>query len=273
MALTLAAIRPWIRQSAREAGAIGEYTEAQVDRAFITVGARFCRITRAIRSVSTLAITSATAALPSFPTGFRPEQALSAYLNDDDETTVRIVDPEKLRADRTADDASGVPTELCFDTATAGQVYPTPDAAYTLSLRWWHTFQDGSLWTPGARGAYSSAVTYRVGDVVSVTSGSTTIYVCIQAPALNQAPASSATYWTSLGTGTAASVDPALITCNIPDDWLAELLPKGPPAILQGNDPKHRYATQAWADYLAFENSIKGAGGTGAKSVTRERAW
>lgn len=123
------------------------YPAEAVDTAIIEVLTRFCRKTRFLLTTSDVVLTHAAAAMGTFPTGFRPDMAVRAWIAT--EADVEIIDHESLQGYQNADDGEGVPEYLAFTSLTTGEVWPTPDAAYTLTLRWSKPF---TSWTPGVAG-------------------------------------------------------------------------------------------------------------------------
>jgi hypothetical protein len=78
-------------------------------------------------------------------------------------------------------------------------------------------------------------------------------------------------WWAPFTAWTSGTESPDDVILNIPADWLTEILPLGPPAILQHNELTHAYATESYQKYLALAKTFVGAGGSGAKSLTRPR--
>lgn len=78
-------------------------------------------------------------------------------------------------------------------------------------------------------------------------------------------------YWQPFTSWTPGTAGDASISFNIPDDMLAQILTYGVPAVLQHNQPEHRYASESWKKYLEFEQRMMGAGNLGAKVLIRER--
>ena len=78
-------------------------------------------------------------------------------------------------------------------------------------------------------------------------------------------------YWQPFTTFTAGTATPDSVVLNIPEAILAEILPWGPPALLQHHEPEHQYhASPAWDRYLEIERSFAGAG-TGVRKVQMRR--
>lgn len=140
--------RDWVRQFARDAGDSSNVSDAEIDRAILTVGQRFCRETRCLRTASTVTLTadSSTANIAAMVTaGFTPEQIIDAYIDGQAEP-LSIVDYTDINARLSDEPATSVPQGIAFPTATTCKVYPTPDLAHVLTIRWWQAF---TTWTPG----------------------------------------------------------------------------------------------------------------------------
>lgn len=121
------------------------YSDADVDRSIQWAGNDFVEHSHYTKTTSTMAISDGSTALPAFPTGFRPERLLSAYIVAEGKTLdVRPYEELVELIDQEA--GEGVPTKIAFTTLTTGVVYPIPDAAYTLAVRFWEPFTD---WTAG----------------------------------------------------------------------------------------------------------------------------
>ena len=159
-----------VRQFARNAGDSTAYSDTACTNAINIVGTRFVQQVRSQRVTTDITLTSGntTATITTLTTlGFRPDMLLSVYLTNraraldvvswDDlqllrSTTGRTtLDPTDGRSTDAVTPASGTPTTLAFETFTGAEVYPVPDAAYTLRFRWCTPF---SL-TGGSGGAIS----------------------------------------------------------------------------------------------------------------------
>lgn len=204
-----------------------------------------------VSSISTLA---------SDVTSFHPKRMISAYPSTTDGTAdaqtgqaISLVDYDRIIKGLNVVQETGGICKMAWVNPTLAALYPAPSIDYNVTLRWWIPF---TVFTLGTQGAYSSAVTYYPGDVVS---NSSRTWQC-KVTALAQTP-TAGTYWNDLGANTL--VAPAGVTLNIPDDVLSEILTCGAPAQLQKNQPEHKYAADAWATYLALESSYIGAGGLG----------
>lgn len=144
--MTIATARTWIRDFARNAGDSTEYSDARVDRALQFVGSRFVRVTRCTRTTSNLTITSGSSAITaSAVTNFRAEYLFRAYIPAQGE--LQIIDHEDLLDLQVKQGESGLPTFIAFTSTNVGEVYPTPDAAYTAKLLWYEPF---TTWTAGS---------------------------------------------------------------------------------------------------------------------------
>lgn len=152
MAYTLSDARLWVRQFARNAQSSSMYSDSDVDRAIMTVGDDFVWKTNATRTLSSLSIISGTSTITSgFATGFVPERILRAYIatyNDltitTHETVLRLLKDNAISA--------GTPTHLGFYSTTALEMYPTPDANYTLKVLWVPPFSSFTVGTGSPTG-------------------------------------------------------------------------------------------------------------------------
>lgn len=62
-------------------------------------------------------------------------------------------------------------------------------------------------------------------------------------------------------------------TLNLPDSWLTQILPLGPPALLQMHEPQNKAVAQGkWEEYQALEKSFMGAGSLGVRVAHRTMA-
>ena len=267
MAFTLLDARSRIRLAARNADDSGLYTDAAVDNALVLALDEWTRIVKPTRTTSTLTLTAASASLPTLPTGFLPEQLLRVYLT----LSGQFVRPNIMSISYDAllekqyengGDAVGRPQYMAFTSPTAGVVYPTPDNAYSLLLRWW---SQPTSWTAGTQGLYAAGTAYQKGDVVS---DSGTLYLALQA-SLGQTPSSSATYWVSQGSGTATA--PSAIAMPFPDDHMRAIFAFGAPALLQHTEPAQAYASEAFAAFKEKAESIAARGASAIAGQTSEK--
>jgi hypothetical protein len=143
--MTVDEARTYVRQFAQNAGDSSVYSVADIDRAILTVGEDFVRITRCIPATATVALAEGSADVDlSDIDNFRPTRLSRAWI--DDYPALSIQDIQTVRYRRNCSDASGRPTTIGFSSWTAGQVWPRPDADYTLNLAWFAPF---TTWTPG----------------------------------------------------------------------------------------------------------------------------
>lgn len=206
--------RLWVRQYSRNAGESTTKPD-DIDRAIQSVCNRFCRMTRCLPTVTAVAIASgaATVSLTALAaTRFTTQKLISAYLTTGIGQAMAVSTYEAVTRNLAQDPTAAEPRLLAWRDATTAKIYPTPNAAYTLEVRWWQPF---TAWIPGAAGS---------------------------------------------------------IDLNLPDELLAEILPYGPPAVLQHNLPEYKYAVQSWQKYLEFEKSLMAAGTTGAQVADREKS-
>lgn len=260
--MTLVTARRLIRYFARNAGDSTFYTNAAIDFSLQSVGQRFCRNTRALITAPaaiSLAVDDASFVVAGT---VMPEQILGLYLSDK-ACPLELTDYGALKRLQVDQASSGSPRKAAIlsnsGLATTFQFWPTNDAVRTVQPRYWTPF---TIWEAGTIGAWSSSVAYIKDDVVSASSNK---YVCILANT-NQTPPN-ATYWTLIGAGTASA--PASITLSLPEAWLSQILPWGPPAILQATEPEHAFANASWQKYLEVEKSFMGAGDLAVRSTPR----
>lgn len=230
----------YVRQFARNAGE-SVYSADQIDRAIQAAGDEFVRRSRVIREVDPITLTANTSALPTLPTGFRPDRLIDAYLSgtnvqidtnvyaigtfggpyaqgavtgasESDERrriSLRLVPYQQVLSQQIVLPQTQQPTLMGFQTWATGQVWPTPDQNYTLNLLWLPFF---SVWTPGDA--------------------------------------------TQLNT-----------VLNVPDEFLRPALTYGATAFLQHTDPQQQYANPSWKMFIEFCESCRGEGSLGVRSV------
>jgi hypothetical protein len=138
VATTLTTARALVRQFARNAGESSMYSDADVDRAIQAIGDDWIHHTRCTRTLSDLSLTADDSDLPSLSSlataGFLPEQIVRVYIAS--EGDLSVVPHETLLYEQEVNPRTDTPEWLAFTTATAGEVYPTPDTAYTLKVLW-----------------------------------------------------------------------------------------------------------------------------------------
>jgi hypothetical protein len=145
--------RTYVRQFARNGTDTGTYTNADVDRAIITVGEDFVAHTRSTLRRDSLALAPGDYNLPAFAgalANFTADRLVRAYI--DDQQELSIVDFATIVDSRRNNDISGAPTAIGLEVpgpnigAGLGQVWPRPDGLYTLYLVWFEPF---TTWTEG----------------------------------------------------------------------------------------------------------------------------
>lgn len=210
--MNLTTARGWVQQFARNAGSTDSYPLDSIDRAIQTSCDHFIHRTRCTRTKTGLNLTGGSNILPAFPTRFRPEYLLRARILTS--PSLALVDYDTLLDSRNAQDTSGPPQAIAFDTFSSGEVWPKPDQAYTVNFLWYEPLV---TWVPGP------------------------------------------------------GADGNLIL-NLPDEFLTQILPYGPTAILQHTEPQHKYASESWKKFLEFEQLMVGRGHLGSKVIIRQKA-
>jgi hypothetical protein len=279
------------------------YSDTDIDRALLGVGSRFCRMTRILTSTTTvaLAINDTRFELDAAPT-IRPEHLQGLTLADACDP-LDVVDYAQLNRMRQIDKTA----KPCA-AAIMGSVFPpvyTVNSAQPGGSDNFATVSDiaqiPANFGPGWRVTYAGQTRRVVTWNISTFSG--TVDSNFSAPMEGGNPLSlfewpignppaagwggnfqveiyptndavrtlTARFWlpfTQWTPGTASAVQ-----FNLPDDILAEILPFGPTALLQHNEPEHAYATPAGQKYLEIEASFMGAGILGKKvAIRRKRA-
>lgn len=216
LALTAYDARQYTRQFARNAGSSAEYADADVDRAVMTVLERFCRLTRCLSRADTATLTAADTAvdLTALGDGFDARRLVDAFAAGV-ACALRQVGYPELHRRAVECPRTGKPELIAFLDAQTAAVYPTPDAGYTLTLRWWEPF---TVWAPGCSDTIAKG-----------------------------------------------------IFLNARRDHLIQILPWGPPPVLQHNEKEHAYATESWQKYLEFEQGFLGGGNLGERVSIQAR--
>lgn len=173
---------------------------------------------------------------------------------------IEIIGIAEIRQKQGCSTSTGTPAALGFKNMTTAVLHPKPAADGALVVTWRPPFTD---FVPGTQGAYSASVNYYLGDVVA--SGGT-LYTCIQS-GLNQTPASSPTYWTSLGAGSLTA--PASVTLNIPDMFIDGVLLFGAGASLVATLAEISNGKGLMALFEQHIQMSAGRGGLGSKSIGR----
>ena len=162
MGMNLTTARLWVRQFARNAGDSSVYSDTDIDRAIYTVGERFARMTRCVRTASSVDLTADDATVDfSGVTGFLPEQIISAYVLTE-ANAVAVVKWEDLYQKQINTPTGNDPCqrrELAFETPTIANIWPAPTEDGTLRVRWWETF---TTWTLGV--ADGTSTTFNLPD-------------------------------------------------------------------------------------------------------------
>lgn len=287
--MLISTARTWVKDIAREADDDTVYPASRVDRAIASVLARFLRATRILTSLSNLDLSDADPDLPDLPGGFKPECFVKGWLDDDHESDVVLRADEYLRWQRSENDSHATPQILAFTSSSAGQVWPTPNDDYTLTMRWWRNLP--VIWTPGGSMQATATATVAAGAVTAISVTSSGFgYLTAPAVTFSGGAGSSAaatavldefgcvarvtvtnagTGYTSAPTVTIASLDDFSLMC--PDDWMPGIL-KGCAAELQRNNPQFAAtANLHWNEYVAWEAGMKGTSRLGVHRLVRER--
>lgn len=162
--MTLTNARLMARQFLRAGKSATAYSETEVDRAIQTVGQQFCTNTRSVKVIGTVAlVASASTVVISGLTGFSPEGLISAYITTQAEP-LELLEWEDLRKREIDNDAEAVPTALAWASSDGllAQLHPTPDAIYSLKLRYAQEFTSFTAGT--AAGSASDAVVFNIPD-------------------------------------------------------------------------------------------------------------
>lgn len=142
LGMTLTEARDWITQFLRSGASTSDYSAADKDRGLITVCEQFARKTRCVQVAGTVALAADSAVADcSALTTFRPERILSAHLTTE-ECELELPGYQNVHQHQIRCTGTGKPRRLAFETttATSGIVHPTPDAVYSLRVKWWEPF-------------------------------------------------------------------------------------------------------------------------------------
>jgi hypothetical protein len=230
-AMTVYDARAFVRQFARSAGDSSQYSNEQIDRALQACLSRFCRRTRAL-------IYTTSASLAVDDTGFVVQKPPSNTGNPGEVTVM----PEQLMSVRlvtTGEAITIISSSALEELVAAGDTDVDPQGAISSN---WDSIGTGgfliSFWPPA------------------------TVEQTVHAKLwLN------ATAWTP----GLSDEDAQLTTLNLPIAWLNQILPYGPTALLQHNEPEHAYASPTWQKYLEVEQSFMGAGNLGRRVMIRKK--
>lgn len=117
----------------------------------------FVRRTRCVTKVDTFAITSgSTTVTLAGITGMHTERINEIWISGDKHNRIAVSDITEVDEWLACSTNTHQPCKIGFTTtAGVGRVFPTPDANYTASVRWW---PDVTAWTPGDTGVASLAL-------------------------------------------------------------------------------------------------------------------
>jgi hypothetical protein len=158
--MLLSAARTLVRAHLRSGDSTDRYPDTRVDAAILDAGNDFVNRTRCTSSSFTvnLVADSDTVSFSGAPSGFRAHLIEEVLLNESadylratiGDGEVRVVDLAHLRRKQKEDNAGGAPILLAFVSETSAEVWPTPEAAGTLTVWYDPPF---TVFTPGADGA------------------------------------------------------------------------------------------------------------------------
>ncbi len=271
----------------------------QVDLAFSSRCDELIRRAWLLLSINTITATANDNTIPTMPANFRPDRLKQAYLTgsnvivntgsmegyspyysigaplipwDRYQTAnlrlapyIEVLNKTLAYQNSGGGSITGQPTDIAFDQISgSGLFFPTPDQNYSCTIRWNQLF---TTWSFGTQGAWSSAIQYYVGDVVS--NGGHTYQAIL--PSLNVAVGTAST-WTDLGVSTITA--PASVTFNLPDDYLLPVIQKGVRATLLQVDKDNANlaatALKEWNDYLV---EMESKGDLGENFVTQTPSY
>lgn len=276
--MTHSQARAIVRQFARNGYDLTTYPVRHIDQAISGICDEFIGVTHCTHTLGSLAISSGTTALPTLPTGFRPENLHRAFILAEDD--LDIIAADTLLDLSVSDTSTGAPKRIAFTSLTTGLVHPTPDAAYTMYIDWSEPFVSltegaGYLATATATisGGVVTAVTvntpggeYAAAPNITFTGGGGTL-------AAATATIDSAGYVTTIAVtngGSGYTTAPTVVfsgttnadvTLNLPNDYLRMILSYGAPALLQHNDPDHGFGSESYKKYVEFRRMKTGRAG------------
>lgn len=165
MATTVEQARQIVEESAIHTYG-GAFDATKVDRAIIGAANRFLRETRVARSQNTITTVASTVEYDldsEVSSGFRPDQIIGVpHIASADWRPVQIVDYGVMRREHDTTAASGRPEMISFNGDKA-YLYPTPDAAYDITLQSWELL-DMTGWTIGGTDPTTLAVELNIPD-------------------------------------------------------------------------------------------------------------
>lgn len=265
--ITLASARDYVRQWLRGESGVA-FNAREIDRAMMTQGDDLIRRSRVGVQLSSLTLTANDEALPAFPSGFRPDRFMSAWLIDSSGIPLpqlNVISHVELRERQYQHGTSASrPEYIAFSTHTAGVLYPKPDAAYTMKLEWLPFFDS---WTEGigqvtatVSGGAITAFTisdggfYATAPTVTFTGGGgsgASVTATLTDNAISGFTiGSGGSGYTTAPTVLLNGVSAATVTITaLPDDLTRRLLLYGVPALLQLNMPQEPYTGIAMKEY------------------------
>lgn len=313
----ISSARNFLRRAAANAGDATSHSDAQLDDAIQLVVDDFLRHTglSAVVTDCTLSIGTDSVTLPAGALLFREERLVLAYLDSSNvvvDTQAGWPDPDLVEGGREAthdgenpyprkpeldvwtidrmvsqrrgNPQSGQPVAIAFESARVAYLWPNPDLAYTLKLKWRLPLV---TWEPGIP-LLTAVLTGTAISAVTVVSGGGGIFTT--APALTfsggggTGAAATATLsngrvtavgsitggtgYTSAPTVLAGGYDATDQLLNLADDYLREVLKFGGVHQLLINDAKRqKIAESAWAKYIDFRTAF-----TNTAAPARHRA-
>lgn len=327
----VATARSAIRSYARNAFDSSQYADSDIDFALQTAADEIIRRTRCIMQIDTMTVASGATALVSVPTSFRPDRFIAAYLTGANVKVTwsgaydhgyygvyytegapaysgtifnnsAILDAEdylQLYNRSIGEHFSAQPNKIAFDSwqvgsATTGMVYPIPNDAFTIKMRWtpfFTSWTSGLVFTPVAQAVIAGgAVTnvnvispggsFSIAPTVTITGGGGTSAAATAVLDSVHSTGGVTSYTvTNGGSGyttvptvsfTVGSADLAL---NIPDDLIRPILMYCVPSLLQYNVPEQAFASAAFQRGEAFVKSIMGSGSLGARQTVARRRY
>lgn len=169
MSMTLTEVRARVRYAAKNAGDTTSTLDVEIDYAVQDCLDDFALDTRLTRTTTDADNTVADEPageldlVVDFP-GFNAFRLIAARLADSDDAAfppLEVIGFDELTERRRCNPRTGRPCAIAFRSDVDYEFYPTPDAAYALSLDWW---RPGSNFTAGTGSAGS--VTFNVPDDV-----------------------------------------------------------------------------------------------------------
>jgi hypothetical protein len=170
--------RDLVKLFARNAGDTTFYPDTMVDTAMQAAADELIMRANLLPRIDSVAVASAATTVSGFPANFRPDRISSVYLTGDNvrvcmgatsptawkyveggrsgvpsepsSATLDIVDFNTILDYQISLATTGQPQAIGFQSWTTAALYPIPDDAYTLKVRWFDFF---TTWTAGDSGA------------------------------------------------------------------------------------------------------------------------